>query len=297
MNSDKHVHDFLSAYLDEMCSVEEKECVERHLVHCPECRKDLEELKTAVRLVRELNRVEAPQEIIAQVEERLRKRSSFAWWRLQPVPSLVVVMVIFLLAVTVNRYSSIYKYRQKLSGDTVPGTFDKENSSPKIKLPKSTRSTWSKQEVSELRQSPAPAGAVANSAGIGKEKRFSAAKSSSLSHTVVSKGRGKKGWSKDGPQSPVPYLVEMEVTSMDEGLRELKNLAESYQAEHKQVFEEENDVFLEIQERNFTDFVNELQHIGKVSYGFAPEEKLDESTATTHSSDSRVIRIKFNQNR
>lgn len=297
MNLKTHVYELLSAYLDEACTAEEKERLEQHLDDCPECRKELAELRTTVRLVKELNYVEAPQEIIANVEERLRKRSFFAWWKLQPVPSLVVVMVVFLMAITVNKYSYLYKSRQKPFEDTVSGTFDKGISSPRIKLPESIVLTPVKKKSSELQRSPVPTGAVANTVSIRRGNSLSPKKLSALSRPVIFERRGEKNRPKDAPVAPAPYVVEMEVPNMDEGLRELINLADAYRAQPKQVSEEENDVFLEIQGRDFTDFVNELHHIGKVSYGFVPEEKMEESTPTAHSSASRVIRIKFNQNR
>src|SRR5512139_1944738 len=84
------INTLLPAYLEGVLSPEEKKNLEDHLVSCPLCRRDLENLRGAVDLVRGLPEVEPPpffeQRIMARVREEARRKKGVLRMLFFPLP-------------------------------------------------------------------------------------------------------------------------------------------------------------------------------------------------------------------
>src|SRR5581483_6729666 len=63
-----HVTNRLSAYCHDELSQEETRRVAEHLLHCPRCRKEYEEIKLGVQLASQLTREQAPASLWAELE-------------------------------------------------------------------------------------------------------------------------------------------------------------------------------------------------------------------------------------
>lgn len=280
MNSEEHFRELLPLYLDEACTSEEKVSVENHLSTCAGCRKELEELKTTVRLVKELKPIDAPIDVIRQVENKIKKGSLFKLWGLQPLSAALAVTIILLLGVTLHKYSLVYKYYQ--NDPQISTTVPVPSIDKKAIVSEAPETAVSRKEDSNVT-------AVATNVVPQDKDRLRG-----RAQTVAVKNKKKKVVKAEDPSS---YLVEMEVDNMENGLQALRNLAENYRVQSKEGSGGTNDVFLEIQGQNFGEFMKDLHTIGKVSYGLSSEEEMETSTAPAHSSASRLIRIKFNENR
>lgn len=65
------IRNLLSPYIDLVLSEEEKTKVEKHLATCKYCRQDLAELQSAVKRIRDLEKLEAPSSFMNELHERL----------------------------------------------------------------------------------------------------------------------------------------------------------------------------------------------------------------------------------
>ncbi len=65
--------ELLNAYIDDLLSGNEREAVEAHIATCPSCKKELDELAQAVKLVRGLDRMVPPPWFSGQVMINIRK--------------------------------------------------------------------------------------------------------------------------------------------------------------------------------------------------------------------------------
>ena len=68
----KGIKEKLCAYLEGIVSPEEKRIIEEHLPSCPECRKNLADLKKAGELVKDLAEVEPPAWFTQKIMSRIR---------------------------------------------------------------------------------------------------------------------------------------------------------------------------------------------------------------------------------
>jgi len=80
------VQDQLSAYMDKMLSVAQMKAIDEHLSHCPDCRRELEQLEETVALLHQLGEVEPPPDlteaIINTIQSSAKKdRGRISIWR------------------------------------------------------------------------------------------------------------------------------------------------------------------------------------------------------------------------
>jgi hypothetical protein len=101
----QHVVKNLSAYCHGELGDEESRRVAEHLIGCPRCRREFEEVKLGVKLAEQLPRVSAPESLWNEIETELAKRSRptkvrpkssrpslvFAWQRVAAVCALLVL--------------------------------------------------------------------------------------------------------------------------------------------------------------------------------------------------------------
>ncbi len=105
MSTKKHIRELLSVYLDQMCSDEEKKIVESHLAECAECRQELAGLRKTIILVAGLKEINPPADLWAGIEQRIQKKSFWEIFDWRPVPVAAATVVIFLMAVAINKYT------------------------------------------------------------------------------------------------------------------------------------------------------------------------------------------------
>lgn len=144
MNSHADIQKHLSAYCGEDLAPAEALLVEKHLAECPECRADLADLQTALRLLRTTPEIEPPPwltgRIMANVREQQEakqswlKRIFFPLHIKLPLEAIALVMVCvsgYYLSRTVEtdlKESGVRQFRElpaQLPVDMPPKQFDK----------------------------------------------------------------------------------------------------------------------------------------------------------------------------
>lgn len=278
MNTKKHIQELLPVYLDKMCSLQEKKIVEQHLAECAACRKDLEDLKKTVALVSSLKEVEEPRYIWEEVEKKINKKSFFDFL-LRPLP-VVSTVAIVLLVLIVNKYTGdMNRTRQIETRAMAPVNKQGESAPRKKSLANKDTDKWEQKRDAIGVEEPRGTQALSDVSTVAKGK-------------VMEKEENE----------PAPYLVELDVENMEDSFRQVQELADTYQAQKINRIDDV-EVFLQIQEEQFNDFVRELSKLNSRAFKDRQQVTGVRPDLSAHRrfggqlTGSKVIRVKFNQAR
>src|ERR1700733_491937 len=76
----EHVTELLSAYLDGMLADNDRLKAEAHLAACPDCRRELKELKAVSKMVSELPQEPLPAGFMERLQQRREAESGSRWF-------------------------------------------------------------------------------------------------------------------------------------------------------------------------------------------------------------------------
>src|SRR5436305_10897087 len=90
-----HVSQQLSAFIHDELSSEDKGSVAKHLIACPSCRADFEDVKLGARLVEQLQIVSAPDSVWPGVVAQLDRQNvrTTRLWFVKPLAIAVTIIV------------------------------------------------------------------------------------------------------------------------------------------------------------------------------------------------------------
>lgn len=112
------INSLLPGYLEGVLSPEEKKNLEDHLVSCPLCRRDLENLRGAVDLVKGLPEVEPPpffeQRIMARVREEARRKKGVLRMLFFPLPVKIPIQAMATILIAVLAFYVFQKSQPEI---------------------------------------------------------------------------------------------------------------------------------------------------------------------------------------
>ena len=111
----KHVSKQLSAFMDDELSSEGKDSVSKHLIACPDCRAEFEEVELGAKLAEQLQMVSAPDSVwpglVAQLDaEKVRPAPLWFVKPLAIAATLIVLLAGALLLLRSNRNTSVAQW-------------------------------------------------------------------------------------------------------------------------------------------------------------------------------------------
>ncbi|MDD5491303.1 MAG: zf-HC2 domain-containing protein [bacterium] len=293
MGIKKHTKELLSVYLDQMCSDEEKQIVESHLVECAECRQELEDLRKTVALVTSLKEIEPPENMWAAVEQKIHKKSFWEIFSWRPVPVAVATVTILLLAVSVNKYTTrIAEQAKNRNMDNVTVGANVPIVTPL--LPLKQVQGLEKKEMAKAATSPVPAADVV---------RYNEINAPMERAGLTSISKQKEKLSDNDADIQTPYEIEMDVEDIATTRQRLQALADSYQAQRVAQFGDDRELFYHVQAQQLSDFIREVSKLGRDPRRKDISEGMRETITYNHfgirptTSNPQLIRIKFNSSK